>query len=624
MPLAVADALPRLFQVCVNGATHVDYSRTVLLAERYRRMATGVDLASEMRQMAGRESDAEYTSRLRMTTFTVSASWNEGRTPFYETARLRGGTVDKRLDYAATVPVTEAQRRQQRLGTAIEHYYNRRPIESYLAERLAKSHMMSDPNAWLLTEFDPFDFRTQVAQPYPLLIPCEAAVDFGRQAGVTSYFTARFAIPAYPGAWRYCCYLENQAIDCWPVVYEGDVPTSTIPGGPVAGQAFREITPTGEPGKVVYEYRILTTKAGRVPAKVLGYVVDEEGTGETFVSPLHAGLPFLLQMLKVGSENDIVMSQMAIPIRSTYARSCQGSIHGDGEVHACVNGMDPRTLSPCSSCGGSGTLPVPITALQTLTLPFPKPDEELKVKPADMLAFIGPSTDNPKLQLEYLESRRKLFMQAILGRPDAERVTGSKTATERQIELQAELTALAPFADQFAALQVDATMTSAGYTDTAEGLTAVYEYPPDLERVSEEDLYLLRKAAVESEADASSLEAIDARIAIKQFANDAAALTKNQVKRRFMTFLGQTNDWVTQQATLGYISAEHRVLRTHADIIFGELEVEVTNFYQLAYVAQLEKVNAKVSEILAKLPPLSAALPRMDLSPTTQPIGAVA
>lgn len=623
MPLTVADVLPRLEQVCVNGAVHADYALTVQRATLYRMLATG-NIGPLLQQFVGREDADEFASREKMTIETVSASWNQLRTPFYEVARKRGGDVTKRLDYAKTVATTEAQRRQVRLTAAIDSFYNRQPVEHYLAERLTKSHLMSDPNAWLLTEFTPFDFRTQVAQPYPVLVPCEAAVDFGRLAGVTSYFTARFRIPQATDKFRYICYLETEAVDCWPVLWDGAKPVFTMPENSAVVYEMREQTNNGTSGKVLYQCRLLTHKAGVVPACVLGFVEDEDGTGESAVSPLHPALKFLIGMLKVGSENDIVMAQMAFPVRARYAEDCPGAgPDSTGVNHTCINGLDPTTLSRCTACAGTGRKPTAITAAETLTMPMPKPGEEVKVKPGDLVAFIGPPTDNPKLQLEYLQSRRLLAMQAVHGTEDADRVAGTETATQRRLRQKAQQIALAPCADHLAALYKNAVEASAGYTDTADGLTVVYSIQV-IDPESEDELYEQRLAAVNAKADASTLEAIDNRIAYRQYADDPDALIKNQVKRRFMTFLGQTDEWVTQQATLGYISAEHRVLRTHADIIFGELEVEVADFYNLAYAAQSEKVSEKVKAILAGLPPPAAAMPRLNLSPTTSAVGATA
>lgn len=601
--MTVADAVARLLPLLLTGMPHADYARTVELATTYRRLATG-DVAALMRPMARRESAAQFAQRVAWTIETVSSSWNELRTPFYQVARLRGGTVTKRFDYAQAVPTTEAQRRAQRLEAVTDTYYNRKPIENYLAEVLTKSVCMSDPNAWLLTEFAPFDFRTQVAQPYPLLLPCEAAVDFTRQAGVVSSFTGRFVVPGYPGAYRYTCYLENQAVDCWPVVWQDGAAVYTMPKG-VAGVVD---VPDPATGRAVYQYRILTHRAGQVPAIPVGYVIDEATEGRTFVSPLHPALPYLRGMLKVGSENDIVMSQMAFPIKAAYVKDCPGLGRIGDVIHTCQGGVDLKSeTGKCGLCGGEGTLPVPTTAAETVTLPFPEVGEELRVKPADMVAYIAPPVEAVDVQLRYLESRRLLAKQSVFGMEQAARVAGSDTATQQRIKLDAELTALAPFADQHVSLYVHAATVSAAYADVAQGLTVVYELPADLERLSVDDLFAERQRAVVAGASARDLAVIDRRIAYKQLADDADALNRRIVQDRFVTFLGYPDTWVTQQATLGYISVEDRVARTHTDIIFDELELETTNFYQLAYRVQVPLVAAKIKNIISRLPAATAS-----------------
>jgi hypothetical protein len=609
--MTVPDAVARLLPLLLTGAPHQDYARTVALATKYRRLATG-DVAPLMRPMARRETEAQFAQRVNWTIETVSSSWNELRTPFYQVARLRGGTVTKRFDYAEAVPRTEAQRRALRLEAVTDAYYNRKPIEKYLAEVLTKSVCMSDPNAWLLTEFTKFDFRAQVAQPYPVLLPCEAAVDFTRAAGVVSSFTGRFAIKQSTEKFRYVCWLSNEAIDCWPVLYEGAKPMPTMPEGAVGVvDVVDEATK-----RVVYQYRILTHKAGQVPAMPMGYVPDEATELRTFVSPLHPALPYLLGMLKVGSENDIVMSQMAFPIKAAYVKDCPGAGLVEGVVHTCINGIDPHSLSKCRVCGGEGTLPLPITAAESVTLPMPQVGEELKVKPADMVAYIAPPVEAPDLQLRYLDSRRLLAKQAVFGAEQATRVAGSETATQQRIKLDAELTALAPFADQHVSLYVHAAQVCAGYADVADQLNVVYELPADLERLSLDDLYEQRRIAVVSGTSAGNLAVIDRRITLKELADDPAELNRYLVKCRFVTFLGYSDTWVTQQSTLGYISAEHRVARTHTDIIFGELELETTDFYHLNYRAQVPLVAAKIQDIIARLP---AAATSSTFRPTSFP-----
>jgi hypothetical protein len=600
--MTLADALARLTPMLLAGTTHPDYARVVALATLYRRLATG-DIEQLLTRFTRREDPAQYAARLQMTVETVSSSWNELRTPFYQIARLRGGTVTRRFDYDANrIAPTEAQRRAARLESVTSQYFNGRPISEYLAEHVVKSVGMSDPNAWLLTEFAPFDFRTQVAQPYPVLLPCEAVIDFTRAAGLVTSMTARFSVTreGVTGS-RYTTYLENEALDFWPVLYKDSHPIFTLPEGSTPDGV---ITDPDNGNRILWQYRILNHGAGQVPAQPVGYVLDEVTDLRTFVSPLQPAVPFLLQMLKVGSENDIVMAQMAFPIRAAYVPPCPGvKDHG-----GCVNGQAPITMSSCIVCGGLGQLPIPTTAAETITLPMPKDPADVKIKPSELISFIAPPVDAPKLQLEYLESRRALAKEAVLSTPVLSKTTVTQTATERMSQMDQMNVALTPSADQFSTLYIHTATVCASYVDVADGLIVVHQFPADLQLKSLGDLYAERKAALDAGAASSVLEAIDKQIAFKLFADDPEALAKYLVKARFITFMGYTDDQVLKLWVMGGCSNEERLLRTHADSIFGEIELEEPEFYSLAYAAQKPIVEQKVKDVLARQPVATASM----------------
>ena len=179
--MTIDEARARLEDLMPRNGTHQDYGRTVQLATMYRRYATG-DVAPLMRRYARRESEADYDARVSMTIETVSSTFGELKTPYYTVSKLRGAGVTKALSYPDASPA-DALRLAERATLAIDRYYNQRPLEEYLSEFLARSVMFSDPNAWLLTTFGPFDFRTGLAHPYPVLLPCEAVVDCARAAG---------------------------------------------------------------------------------------------------------------------------------------------------------------------------------------------------------------------------------------------------------------------------------------------------------------------------------------------------------------------------------------------------------------------------------------------------------
>ena len=174
--MTIDEARARLEDLMPRNGTHQDYGRTVQLATMYRRYATG-DVAPLMRRYARRESEADYDARVAMTIETVSSTFGELKTPYYTVSKLRGAGVTKALSYPDASPA-DALRLAERATLAVDRYYNQKPLEEYLSEFLARSVMFSDPNAWLLTSFDPYDFRTQAPRPYPVLLPCSAIVDF--------------------------------------------------------------------------------------------------------------------------------------------------------------------------------------------------------------------------------------------------------------------------------------------------------------------------------------------------------------------------------------------------------------------------------------------------------------
>lgn len=610
--MTVEDAVIRARPFLLAGATHPDYARTVELATLYRRLATG-NIGPLLHRHA-REAENDFTARRDLTTSVVPSVWNALRTPFYQVARLKDGQVTKRFDYSEGISPADVERFTAALTQAVGHYYDSRSLEDYLAEFVTRTAGMTDPNAWLLTEFAAFDYRTQQAQPYPVLLPCEAAVDYTRQAGVTQSVTFRTAVEDMAAAFRFTVYLDNEAVDFWPIVDEGGVQVDFMPPGSVVAGYVADDTQT-----VRYSYRILAHNAGRVPASRIGYVLDELTEGRTFVSPLTPAIPYLLKELKSGSELEYVMSDMAFPHKLQYVADCPG-LPGLG----CVLGKVPLTGNTCQACHGSGKDTIQTSASEVLTFQLPKDPADIKLKLTEMLAFIGPGTDVPKLQMEYQESLVANATKMLFNSPVLNKATVTQTATERLAELDQKNIALTPSADCFSRLYVHHATVSAAYVDAERGLTVVYDFPADLQLESEDDLYTRLKNATESGAPSFVIEQIGHRIARKIYADNPQELRRYFVKSKFITFLGLSNDYVLKLATLGYITPEERVLRTHADSIFSEIEDAEANFYNLPRARQQELVDAKAQAIVAKLGPTSgSAFGRLNLSTTPAPAAPV-
>ncbi|GAB3303597.1 hypothetical protein [Hymenobacter tenuis] len=582
-------ARARVEPLILTGSTHADYARCVEHATLCRKLATG-DTDSLLQQFS-REEDEDFAVRKQLTVAVSPAIWDELRKPFYQVSRLSGAQIDKRLDYPAELSDAERLRRVSLLTGALDAYYDRKPQEDYLSKHIIRSVALTDPNAWLLTEFGAFDFRTQRPRPYPVLFKCEAVVDFTREAGeVTSVtFRTKVAVENVEGL-RYTMYLADEALDFWPVLTVGTNTISTLPeGSRVAG----ELRDPGT-GNLLCQYRILQHRAGRVPALPIGYIPDELTEDRTFVSPLNAALCYLQMELKTGSELQIVMSQIAHPHKAQFVNRCAGA-----PGNTCNNGLN-RELQTCTVCNGTTRDQIATSALDTLTVPLPKDLSDIKIKLTEMVAYTAPGTDVPRLQIDYQTYLTDRAKQVLFGTQLLSKTSTTQTATERLAQLAQLNTALTPMADQFSALWVHGAYVAAGYLDVQTGLEPVYDFPPGLELADVSDLEAAYAEAVKAGMPAFYLEQQLKDIIRRRFATNPEELRKFTIKARFIPFLGLSEDAVLKLATLGYCSAEERVLRTHADSIFTELELADPTFYDLGFQAQQAAVTQKAQEVLGR------------------------
>ncbi len=325
--------------------------------------------------------------------------------------------------------------------------------------------------------------------------------------------------------------------------------------------------------------------------------------------------------LKTGSELQIVMSQVAHPQKAQFVNRCVGA-PGD----TCKEGYN-NSMQPCTVCNGTTRNQIATSAIDTLAVPLPKDLADVKLKLTEMIAYFAPGTDVPKLQIDYQNHLTNRIKEVLFGTSLLNKTSTTQTATERLAQLAQLNTALTPFADQFTALYEHQGLVSGAYLDVAAGLQVVYDFPPGLELADVADLETAYAEAVKAGMPAFYLETQLRTIIRRRFATDPEQLRKMLIKCRFIPFLGLSEDAVLKLATLGFCSAEERVLRTHADTIFTELEATDPGFYDLSYPAQQAAVNAKAAEVLSRqggaAPAVRTDSPFRPLTPVT-PAAAVA
>lgn len=611
MPVSVEQALARATPLVLGTLTHPDYARTVQLATDWHDMRTG-NISRFLSRFTPAETQADYNAKLNLTVTVVPALIAEASNPFLKVSRLKGAQVERRIDFADEPSDVERERRTEAFLAAVDNYYAAKPLEDYLSDVVVRSYALSDSNAWLLTEFGTFDFRTQKPRPYPVILPASAVVDFTESAGVFDSLTAR--VPVKRGdasGLRYTVYLANESLDFWPVLAVNGQLVPTMPEGmAVAGEIFTENRAQ------VWQYRILRHRAGRLPASRLGYLPDAETEGRTCVSPLEAVRCFLEKEIRTGSELDIVMARSVHPHKSQFVAACPGRPEDGG----CTNGVATRVNNgqpgPCSLCHGTGSSQIATSAADVLTYPLPKTFDDIQKMPdlSKMVYFATPPIEVPKFQLEYSDHLRTRIFQVLFMSGKSTQTTGeataTQTATERLQDAEDKNIALSPFGDFISSTYVHHGYVNAAYVDVP-ALVLGYRLPANLLPPSLSDLMAQYDSAVKAGAGAEFLEPLYKQIVRQQLSDDPDTLRRLEVRWRFVSYVGVPVSQVQQWAALGYISVESRTLRIEQDRVFWELEQTEPNFYNLPIKAQQPLVDAKVKELVALLPGSAVGMARM-------------
>ena len=595
--------------VAGKSAWHPDYDRVVAYAALCRQFATG-DVTDLLRVYWPNKTADQFAELARLYIQTCEGVWKEVATPFYQVARLRDGQVERKFTYDEALSEPQRARYTEAVTGAVDKYYNGKPLQDYLAERIAPTVAMTDPNAWLLTQFDAFDYRTQRARPYPVLLPSSAVVHFTRSAGEVTSLTARYVVSAPDNTatlWRYTTYLATYAVDYWPV-FDGK---ATMPGGELDGEVL-------DGDKVVFHYRVYEHGAPQVPAYPIGYVPDQGAVGDVFLSPLHAAISWLKMELKTGHELQLVMRNMAQPKQLQYVQACTGYVEDGG----CVAGMctSPRDGNQhdlrCRKCGGSGQNVV-TSAGDVLTFPLSADPTENKLKLSDYLVYVGPDASIPELQLKYQDWISDRLKKVLFNTDTLDKTQATDTATARRIQLEQKAIALSPFADAFSGWYVCAATVSAWYVDAGQGFSCVYDFPDDLELTSLGDLYDQLTKARAAGARPDEVARIQLAIMRKSLASDPSGLRRYQVRSRFIPLLGFDDKTIVQWSALGRITEKDQLMYVNQDRIFADAETATPRFYDLSYKEQLAAVEAQVQLIRDEATPAVGATRGLNLNPTT-------
>lgn len=598
----IQEALLRLQEIITLNLYHADYTRVVYLANLYRKLITGQNQESLLIQFVRREDPLLFAQRKALTQSITPAVAEAIMNPFFRVGRLDNAKTI--IDYPEENPL--AEKAIAEIKDRIATFWGEESLDKYLGARFTQLSFM-DPNAWQIVEFDAFDSRYEKARPYPIECSATEAIDFRMKNNKTEYLVVRKPIfkinkdKVRKEGFKYIMYLENTILQ-YTQYLEDEVLNVAARYNLLGFQSTDEFFAPDAARR--FTLQVFNPKGGEIQAVRIGYKGDLETDSRTFVNPFHSALAYFMKTIKSVSEMDLTASLHVFPQKLQYVDNCEGE-----PDEPCYGGLR-ESGTTCGVCKGSG-VKIHTTAQDAITLPMPDLNKAFGgqyLKLDDILVYKSPPVELLNFQKEYIDDLTNKAVRAVFNSGILTEASIEKTATAT-IENKDELyNTLHPFAENYSSVWKKDVRLIAAFTDNAFGLRVVHEFPGDLKLKNVAELLQDLKHASDANAPAFVIQQINKDIAAKMFADDQTAFLKFIIKNRFMPFLGKSSEEIKFIISSGYARVEDRVLWSHSDTIFDELELEIPDFFLFTYEKQIEYVDKKVKKIIEGFEPETPAI----------------
>ena len=628
LSMTLQDAILLSRNIITNKIQHEHYERVVELAETYEALITGEEIGRLLRQFVKREDQEAFEQRARLTTAITPAVCSALQKPFNKV--LRNDKVKKYYDFGT-------QSRNDIVSTMRDRFYGRkrsrnRGFDYWIKRRLA-TLTFTDPNAFIVYEWDAPESRADIVTVRPFEVSAEEAWNFKIvNEELIWLFVAQDTIMDrlikpigkkvdVPGfevvpAMRYTLYSTDYTI----VYQQIDKDAFVAKGEKLQSNQELYQDPTTKEWYIQSTYE---PNLGYVPAFRVGYVDDIETDGHTCVNAWHYdAMPYLMKSVKTVSEMDLSMCLHVFPQKLQYVQRCPGN-----DKKGCDKGRT-KDGRECSMCNGQG-YKVHTTAQDALLFPMPDPGTPAnEIMDLDkLLVYKAPPIDLLKFQKEYIDSLKSDCMTAMFGqgsyvKAGAPAQDSGKTATEVNYNMQGVYDAVFPFTEKISDVWVDGIYTFgrvAGVPESAEP-TIVHVFPADLKLKSLEELLSDLKAANESGAPSFLRDSINNDIAAVLYEGDELAERKHEVKHIFYPFNGQTPDDVAMSMGSQYVSKFTKVLYSNFDSIISDIEFDNPDWWWWDINRQWQAVEAMTEVYIEEID--NNSVPNINFNIDTPPAGA--
>lgn len=601
MSITLDEAYAIIEKNIVGNLTHPHYKRVIELAKLYKQLITGKDIDDLLQRFAKREDEDLFAQRKLLTQLITPSVAASVRAPFYKVGRINN--ITKKIQFEKTENDTD---RKTKLEKALLKYYGEKSLESYLQTRFVDLSF-TDPNAFIVTEFDPVelgpnDEMTAVPQPRPFEVSSTQAVNFRYENNLLQWLLVQLPITYEAGkdikpGFSYTLYFPTNSIRYTQVdikkvehVQEGGI-ALFVNSKNEQVEVWRA---DKDRAFIIEEF---THNSQIIPAIRVGYKTDLYTSGATCVNPFHDALPYFMKSIKTVSEFDLTMALHAFPQKFQYVNKCTGL---NPEV-GCNNGQTVEG-STCKKCSGTGVA-IHTSAQDAVVMRMP--NDVADMKPLDqMVHYEHPPIELLKFQNEYIDSLEVKCHKAVFNSQIFAQAQIANTATAEVIKLDSVNDVLAPFAEKYSDVYVQAATISAYYVDITDAVI-IHQFPKDFKFKDATTLLGELKLATESGAPGYVRRELSNDLAEQQFIDKPDELKRIRIKEKFFPFPDKSSTEILFIISNDKTSEFNEVLWANFDNIFAELESKEEDngkyLYDYPIKAIREKLKTKVDALIISM-----------------------
>jgi hypothetical protein len=578
-----------LIEVVKNNKTHQDYKRVTELADLYYKLTTGDKIDDLLKKIITRETDEEFEQRKTITESVCPAILNSTKLPFQKASRKQ--PIVRKIEF-----VQDSDKKKTELEDYIKKYWGDKSLEQYLEYAFIDYNYM-DPNAFLITEFAPFNPLKEKANPYPFIATSTEAIMFEYQNEILDYLVVKLPITyldkeAPQQGDKYTMYLGMDTIE-FIQISEDDYKSgivNLIVEEDKAKIDFIEID------KKFYMVTYFEPKNEKVPAIRIGFIRDGETKGRTFVSVFHHVLAYLKKTFKIDSELDLSTAMTAFPQRFAYVSPCMEK--------GCNGGFLPDNTE-CPVCHGTGKQPFHRGSQDIITLELPKRTSETTnaelIDLEKLLVYKMPPIELLTFQKDYIEYLKKSVHAMMFNADLFTREEVSVTATEKILETDNMNDTLYPFTRHYSSVWEFEVWNIATYTDLSNGIVIQHKFPFDLKMKGLTELMTELKTAKDAGASTSTISAIEDDINEILYSDRPEELKEMRIKNEINPFRGVANADIRFIISQGNVPIQKRTLWENYESIWQDVELANPDIFDFAMTKINKLIYDKTGEYIKNI-----------------------